>query len=767
MLNLNELLDAPSDDERMIAASAADFHAPEHAMRRVREHRGVVPGYGADRWRQLAELGWTSLPLPTQWGGGDGTLAQRIALVEQAGRALAPEPLVAVWLAAEVLAAGHNAALQASWLPRVARGEATLALAWQETGRGQDLAPQQVQALPVSGEDALRLNGRKVFIPQAGAADAFIVSAQAAQGDALYLVPRDAPGLQLLQRPRVDGGFWCELVLHDVRLSPADCVASGTAAPAALAQALDRARLAVSAELVGLMARALEISVAHIATREQFGQPIGAFQALQHRAVDQLVQLELARSVLLHSARVFDGEADAARCAMAASQTKARCSDAALTVTKACIQLHGGMGYTDEADIGLYLKRAMVLSAWLGDADLHRTRWAALKAQGLGIAAPDEQADGDMAEVRHWLEANFPHTLRFPAHRLDASATADWQRLLHAKGWVAPNWPKAFGGMGLSAYQQVRFQEECDRVGMNIAPNLGASMLGPLLIQYGSEAQRREHLPRILSGEVRWCQGYSEPGAGSDLANLRTQAVLEGEHFVVNGQKIWTSFAYEAQMCFLLVRTDKEAKKQSGISFLLVDMKTPGITVRRITNLTGSAEFCEVFFDNVRVPRDNLVGRLNEGWKMAKSLLGSERIMIGSPRLAQYPLRLLSEYAKAQGLDRDPVFNARFTQLELEVEDLGAAFVRMVDVLRRGRALGAEVSILKIWITETFQAVTDLILQACGESGTVDEAQPAGLHSRLHAANLYLASRAATIYGGSSEIQRNILSKMVLELPGA
>jgi hypothetical protein len=294
---------------------------------------------------------------------------------------------------------------------------------------------------------------------------------------------------------------------------------------------------------------------------------------------------------------------------------------------------------------------------------------------------------------------------------------------------------------------------------------MGVTMLGPLLIRYGTQAQKDRYLPAILKGEVRWCQGYSEPGAGSDLASLRTRAVLEGDHFVVNGQKIWTTYAHEADMIFLLVRTDPDAKKQDGISFLLLDMRTPGITVKPIRNLTGESEFCEVFFDDVRVPRENLVGGLNKGWSMAKSLLGSERISIGSPRLARYPLQLLQSLMHSRGFMNDPVLRARFDELRLDVDDLSAAFVRMADVLRRGGELGAEVSILKVWVTEAMQRVTDLMLECQGEAGTLDEAMPLPGGNSVHVAGQYFLSRPATIYGGSNEIQRNILSKAILELP--
>ena len=368
--------------------------------------------------------------------------------------------------------------------------------------------------------------------------------------------------------------------------------------------------------------------------------------------------------------------------------------------------------------------------------------------------------------VREWLEANFPHELRFPTRRLDFRQSLAWHRKLAAQGWVAPGWPREYGGMGLGGYRQVIFAEELDRVGVMVIPNFGLTMLGPLLLRFGTEAQKAHYLPRILSGEDLWSQGYSEPGAGSDLASLRTSAEPDGDHWVVNGQKIWTTMAQQANHVFLLVRTDKTAKKQRGISFLLVPMDSPGITVRPIDNIGGYSEFAEVFFDDVRVPRSAMVGEVNQGWTMAKALLGAERILLGSPRLAKFPLQRLEALARRFGLLDEPVFRARFTALAMEVEDMVALYVRLLEVLRRGAVLGEEVSVLKLAVTELFQRVTDLLLEAAGEYGGTDAVLQLADGSNLKPVHPYYLSRPATIYGGSSEVQRNILAKALLKLPG-
>jgi len=718
----------------------------------------------------MAALGWTGLCLPEQYGGSGCGLAQAVLLLEQCGRALAPEPLIAgALLPAWALLLGDNEPLRTRWLPSLARGECQLALAWQEREHDQSV---QASALRASRNGTgFLLEGSKRFVAAADAADAFVVCAASAEGPVLLLVEAAAPGVGVRSQPRVDGGFWGELTLHGVQVAAAQVVAGASRAEAVLLRALDQARVAAGAELLGVMARALEVSVQYIGMREQFGRPIGSFQALQHRAANLLIQVELTRAVVMQSAAGADTHgADPRRLGAAASQAKARASAAALEVTKGCIQLHGGIGYTDECSIGLFLKKAMVGAAWLGAPSWHQRRYNELAPAGdRDDTAPELIVGGDRPirrdELRRWIADNFPPAWRFPANRLSLREAHDWLVRLYEKGWAAPNWPREYGGMGLNAYEQVALQSEFDRHGINIAPNMGVVMLGPLIIRYGTQAQKREILPRILSGEVRWCQGYSEPSAGSDLANLRTTAVLDGDEFVVDGQKIWTSFAHEADMIFMLVRTDPKAKKQDGISFLLADMKSPGITVRRIKNLTGSSEFCEVFFDKLRVPRANLVGPINQGWTMAKSLLGSERITIGNPRGARAPLQRARELAQANGLLEDAAWRARYDELRLDVDDLDALFVRCVDVLRRGRELGPEVSMLKIWVTEAQQRVADLMLEAAGEGGVADAAiaLPGG---DLHAANVFFSARPASIYGGSNEIQRNILAKGVLELPG-
>ena len=367
------------------------------------------------------------------------------------------------------------------------------------------------------------------------------------------------------------------------------------------------------------------------------------------------------------------------------------------------------------------------------------------------------------ALVRRFLTENHPADLRFPPRRLHWKDARPWYLILSQAGWLAPAWPREHGGMGLGPAKQLIYVEEFERFGAARTPDHGFMLLGPLLIAYGSEEQKRRFLPRIISGEDIWCQGYSEPNAGSDLASLRTEAVLDGDEWVVNGQKIWTTLAGDADWIFCLVRTDKTVKKQEGISFLLIPMDTPGVTTRPIINLELDDEFSEVFFDDVRVPRENIVGEINEGWTMAKALLGFERIFLGSPRQALNALAKLRRLGEHYGLLDDPLFVDRYTGFRMELEDHQSLFARIADKLRRGEQLGAEVSFLKLNQTSLYQRITEYGLEVMGE----DAGQLSALEGNrdLAMAGQFLNARAATIYGGSSQVQKNILAKAVLGLP--
>lgn len=382
-------------------------------------------------------------------------------------------------------------------------------------------------------------------------------------------------------------------------------------------------------------------------------------------------------------------------------------------------------------------------------------------------STPDWNALDDEAFRRtaaDFFASHVPPHLSHLNRRPRWAEVKDWYLTLSEQGWLTPSWPREWGGMGLSQSKILIYLEELERSGAPRVMDQGLMNIGPLLIARGTDEQRRYFLPRILSGEHTWCQGYSEPNAGSDLASLRTEARIEGDEFIINGQKIWTSVAFDATHMFALVRTDKTVKKQAGISFVMIDMRQPGVTVRPIRNIAGHEELCEVFLDNVRTPVSNMVGNLNEGWNVAKALLGFERIWSGSPRQSMLALLRLQKLAQACGKMDDPAFADKLIQVTMDVLDSASAYERFAQIMRTGGSFGFEVSMLKIWATETSQRVTELMIEAAGDLGALNGDVDINGEA-IDILYTFLEYRAFTIYGGSSQVQRNILAKNVLDLP--
>lgn len=388
--------------------------------------------------------------------------------------------------------------------------------------------------------------------------------------------------------------------------------------------------------------------------------------------------------------------------------------------------------------------------------------------------------EGFRHEVRAFLSKHLTPELR-RAGELTTSVFSDfeagrqWQSTLHAQGWGAPEWPEEHGGTDWDIHQRTIFQEECRLAN---APNpvmMGIQMLGPMLMHYGSAEQKARFLPGIISGEDVWCQGYSEPGSGSDLASLKTTAERDGDSYVVNGTKIWTSMAHHSNWIFCLVRTDKTAKPQAGISFLLIDMATPGITVSPFTSLDGEIEQCQVFFEDVRVPVENLVGEENQGWTVAKYLLEFER---GGQN---YTIELKKQLAKLKRIatemphliDADPTLATRIAETQIDVMALEQTEIRIKGSIAAGANPGALSSLVKIAGTELGQQCTELLIEAVGQAAIPwqSEALAPSYDGPTAAPDIalttmaeYINSRATTIYGGTAEIQRSIIAKHILGL---
>ncbi|GAA5237025.1 acyl-CoA dehydrogenase [Verticiella sediminum] len=384
-------------------------------------------------------------------------------------------------------------------------------------------------------------------------------------------------------------------------------------------------------------------------------------------------------------------------------------------------------------------------------------------------------------EARAWLETNCPPEMRQPVRteadvcwggrnaQFSCEAQRVWLERMAERGWTVPAWPREYGGGGLSPAEAAVLNEEMQALGCRPPlSSFGIWMLGPALLKFGTHEQKAEHLPPIARGEIRWCQGYSEPNAGSDLASLQTRAEDKGDHFIVNGQKIWTSYADKADWIFCLVRTDPSAKKHTGISFVLFDMRTPGVSTRPILLISGKSPFCETFFDNVRVEKHNVVGNLNEGWTVAKYLLQHEREMIGGVGnrgvLAPRDIALEAVGRDAQGRLDDPMLRAEIAAFEVDEMAFAATMRRARDMAIARQGNPAYASMLKYYGSELNKRRHELVMAAGGSAALEWEGERSSDGARARA---WLRTKANSIEGGTSEVQLNIIAKRVLALPGA
>jgi hypothetical protein len=386
--------------------------------------------------------------------------------------------------------------------------------------------------------------------------------------------------------------------------------------------------------------------------------------------------------------------------------------------------------------------------------------------------SPEDLAFRD--QVRAFIADNYPEAVRrkqVAGEELGREDYLAWHRILAARGWSAPGWPVEYGGAGFTPVQRHLFSEELARGDTVPILPFGINMVGPVIYTFGTPEQKQRFLPGILNGDVWWCQGYSEPGAGSDLASLKTRAERDGDHYVVNGQKTWTTLAQHADWGFFLVRTDPAAKPQEGISFLLIDMKSPGVTVRPIITLDGGHEVNEVWLEDVRVPVENRVFHENKGWTCAKFLLAHERTGIAGVARSKRGVEKLKRVAAGEGLAEDPFFTRKLAELEIDLLALEYTELRGLAREASGEGPGPESSLLKIKGTEIQQRLTELLVEAVGayaapdaRSLPRDDNRPVGPEHARGATQTYFNMRKTSIYGGSNEIQRNIIAKLVLGL---
>ncbi|MBO0676616.1 acyl-CoA dehydrogenase [Mycolicibacterium sp. S2-37] len=719
------------------------------------ELRSVEPAPSRQSgWPILAELGLLGIALPEQYGGGGAGLAELAVVCEELARELVPAPFFAsICLAAEaIIAAGDDGAC-AALLPGIAAGERTATLA---SGR--------VHA-DRSG-DGWTLTGHLSHVPDGADADLLLCEAETPDGATIFVVDGQTAAarrrLTTLDPTRS---------LADVGLAgtPARMIGAPGDAPRSLRLVRMRATALLAAEQAAIAERCVEITRQYLMNRRQFGRPIGAFQALKHRLADAAVAAELATSSAWYAIRQLDrGHADEVAVAVAA----AKCGDAALQNAAEMIQLHGGIGYTWEHVAHLYLRRAKADQHLADTPSAHRDRLGAIVADtpapnAAAEPAPPPQAGAVLAELDAWLAEHLTEEVRtdtgVPAPgRKYSRVREDWFRRLGAAGWATPTWPAAHGGRGLNREDGGVVVEELRRRGVDRPEEdfVGVWLAGPTILQWGTDDQRAEYLLPLALGEHRWCQLFSEPGAGSDLASLGTSAVATDGGWLVNGQKIWSSFADTADYGLLMARTDPTLPKHEGISYFLLDMRTPGVEVRPLRQMTGDAEFNEVFLTDVLVPDSARLGPLNAGWKVAISTLAQERNSLTGPPVVGPGVadRLIAE-AVASGAWEDAAIRDRLTHVLVDERALQTASMRSSATPDRNP--GAIDSIRKLVSADLHERVGRIrvdLAPAVTLGWPEDEPMPAGTRS-------FLEMKKYCIAGGTSEIQRNIIAERVLGLP--
>ncbi|MFI5629382.1 acyl-CoA dehydrogenase [Streptomyces sp. NPDC051664] len=719
---------AITQEQRELAQSVRGWLAravpPEEIRKLLDATAPSVPGVRPGYWDGLADQGLLALHLPEEHGGGGGALLDLAVVLEETGRAALPGPYLTTVLASALLGAAGTSDLA----PALADGTRIGAVA---------LGPGTLTAVECEGGHLL--DGVAPPVLCGADADLLLLPAASAGGTRWFAVDSAAEGLTV--RPHRGA---------DPTRHTAEVRAGGLLVPVARAVRVDSgtvrdlAAVLFAAEACGTAAWALDTAVAYAKVREQFGRPIGQFQGIKHLCADMLVRVEQARALVWDAARAAD-EAPETR-AMVAALAAGTALDAAYSCAKDCIQILGGIGFTWEHDAHLHLRRAVVARQLLGAGDAHRLRAARLAGGGarreLALELPAEAAR-HRAEARETIAA---------ARGLDPEAA---RRALVPTGYAAPHLPAPYG-LDAGPVQQLAVQQELKEQGVKVSGLGIATWVVPSLLAYGTPEQQDRYLLPTLRGELLWCQLFSEPGAGSDLASLRTKAERTADGWRINGQKVWTSAAQWADHGILLARTDPDAPKHQGIGYFLVDMKnTAGIHIRPLKEITGDSLFNEVYFDDVLLPADAVVGDIGDGWRVARNTLGNERVHMADQMTFDTGLEALIDRSG----EFDGTYRARIGALAAEAHALACIGLRTTMQQVSGLEPGAGASIRKLVQTTHQQKVAELALELLGPVGATDQG-PGAL--ALHG---FLMSRCLTIAGGTTQVQLNVVAERILGLP--
>jgi alkylation response protein AidB-like acyl-CoA dehydrogenase len=719
-----------TEEHEALAESVRGFaerNIPATAVRAVLDaDEETRPGF----WPALAEQGLLGLHLDEEHGGQGYGLLELSVVLEELGRAAAPGPFLPTVLASAVIDASSNAKLRAELLPALADGSKTAAVALDGalTGRRED------GSLVVSGTSGTVL----------GAALADVLVLPVAADDGEQWVAVDAADLAVTPVASLDRVRRVAAVEASGVAVAADRVLDGLTA----GRVADLAAALFGAEAAGLAGWLVETAAEYAKVREQFGRPIGQFQGVKHKAARSLIALEQARAAAWDAARALDEGTEEAGFAAAVSAVIAL--DAGVQTARDAIQILGGIGFTWEHDAHIYLRRALTLRALLGPSK----DWAAKVAE-LALAGGRREVvlelDEDAQPLRERVRAEIAELAAIEDKDALAARMGD-------EGWTVPHFPRPWGREA-GPVEQILIQQELKAAKVK-APNLGiGAWLVPSLVRYGSDAQKERFLRPTLQGKIVWCQLFSEPGAGSDLASLSMKAERVEGGWKLTGQKIWTSLAQHAQWGFCIARTDVDAPKHDGITYFLVDMKAEGVDVRPLRELTGDALFNEVFLDGVFVPDEQVVGEVNQGWQVARNTLSNERVSLSTGGgLGMGVPELLRFFANREP---DAVGAAEVGKLVAQGQSIDLLGLRTTLKQLNGVEPGAEASVRKLLGVQFNQDVADYCWAAQGTAATTEVPMAeSGIVGRA-----MLFSRAMTIYGGTTEVQLNIIGERILGLP--
>ncbi|MFD0553048.1 acyl-CoA dehydrogenase [Streptomyces rectiviolaceus] len=713
-----------TQEQRELAAAVRGWIARAVPPDEIRKLLDAPLGEGGRpaHWDGLAEQGLLAVHLPEEYGGGGGDLLDLAVVLEEAGRAALPGPFLASSLASVVL---HRA------------GARDLAAELASGARIGAVALSAGTLTAVSVADGYVLDGAAPPVLSGADADLLILAAESARGTVWLAV--DAAELSVRTQESADP-----------TRPTAEVTAGGVEVPAGRVLDIDAALVRdlacalYAADACGVAGWALTTATDYAKVREQFGRPIGQFQAVKHGCADMLVRLEQARALAWDAARAADEPPEVR--GLVAALAAGGALDAAYSCAKDAIQILGGIGFTWEHDAHLYLRRSLVARQLLGTGDPHRLRAVRLAEGGarreLRMELPQEAA----AYRERAREAIAP------ARGLDPAAA---RKALAPTGYAAPHLPEPYG-LGAGPVQQLVVQEELAAAGVRVSDLGIATWVVPSLIAYGTGEQQERFLAPTLRGELLWCQLFSEPGAGSDLASLRTRAERVEGGWLINGQKVWTSAAQWADHGILLARTDPEAPKHKGLTYFLIDMKrAEGVDIRPLKEITGDSLFNEVYFDDVLLPADAVVGEVNDGWRVARHTLGNERVHMADQLTFDTGLEALIGRAG----DLDGACRARIGALAAEAHALACIGLRTTMRQVSGAEPGAGASIRKLVQTPHQQKVAELALELLGAAGAVREgAGERALHG-------FLMSRCLTIAGGTTQVQLNVVAERLLGLP--